>query len=81
MIKGLRTFPKGTSPKGDVMTRLGFELAYYVAAVQHINSTSDHKLLLFRRYSSIFFIFLAFIKISVNERCMVFKNIFDLFYH
>ena len=30
------TFPKGISPKLNVIGQLGFELAYFEAAVQHI---------------------------------------------
>ena len=35
--KVLRTFPKGISPKVNVIARLGFELAYYDSAGQYFN--------------------------------------------
>ena len=35
--KGFHTFPKGISPKVNIMAWLEFELAYYNYAVQHFN--------------------------------------------
>ena len=36
-IRRVHTFSKGISPKVSVIARLGFELAYYDIAVQHVN--------------------------------------------
>ena len=36
-IKGFIPFPKGICSKMNVIARLGFELAYYVSAVQRLN--------------------------------------------
>ena len=33
--KGIYSFPKGISRKGNLIARLEFELAYFMAAVQH----------------------------------------------
>ena len=35
--KGVHTFPKGISPKVNVLAQLEFELTYYDVAVQHIS--------------------------------------------
>ena len=35
--KGVYTFPKGICPKGNVIERLEFELAYYDSAVHRFN--------------------------------------------
>ena len=37
MINGVYTFPKGISPKVNVIAWLEFELAYYDVKVQHVN--------------------------------------------
>ena len=34
---GVHTFPKGISPKVNVIVQLEFELAYYDVAVQHVS--------------------------------------------
>ena len=43
MYDSVHDFPKGISPKVKVIARLGIELAYHDAAVQHIsNYTSEY---------------------------------------
>ena len=35
--KGIHNFPKSISPKGDIITQMEFELAYYDVAVQYVS--------------------------------------------
>ena len=35
--KGVHTFPKGICPKGNIIARLEYELAYYDSAVHRFN--------------------------------------------
>ena len=37
MVKGVHNFPKGISPKVNLIAQLDFELTYYNAAVQYIS--------------------------------------------
>ena len=38
MIERLYIFPKDINPKVDVIAWLGFEIAYFEAAVQHVSN-------------------------------------------
>ena len=38
--KGVHAFPKGISPKGNVIEPLAFKFTYYDVTVQHVNHYS-----------------------------------------
>ena len=42
--KRVHTFPKGISPKGNIIARLEFELAYYDVTVKHLSHCVSRRL-------------------------------------
>ena len=58
----IHTFPKGISPKVNVIALLEFELAYYDVAVQHI-SHGDSQYNVYK-YGNLFHLFLN-IKLNI----------------